>query len=167
MKTGTKLKELLIPYIPLNEQEHKIKEIEYRFTLIDNLEKSIKENLQRIEVFRQTIYKKAFSGNLVSQNANDEPASKLLERIKEEKQIYEKMQKEIAKKRVKKIKPMESNKSVKEILEQAKEPMEAKVVWQNSKHKNDIERFYEELKNISKDIQEIRDGKISKLTLKK
>ncbi len=161
------LKELLINITGIEEQQQIVQEIEYRFTLIDNLEKSTKENLQRIEIFRQTIYQKAFSGNLVSQSANDEPASKLLRRIKEEKQIYEKKQKEIAKKRVKKIKPMESNKSIKEILEQAKEPIEAKLVWQSSKHKNDIEKFYEELKSISKDIQEIRDGKISKLALKK
>jgi type I restriction enzyme S subunit len=37
------------------------------------------------EALRQSILKKAFSGQLVPQNPNDEPASVLLERIRAEK----------------------------------------------------------------------------------
>lgn len=73
---------------PIEEQHQIVQELEYRFTLIENLEKSIKEGLQRTEIYRQSILKKAFEGNLVNQNLNDEPAKVLLERILKEKKNY-------------------------------------------------------------------------------
>ena len=41
--------------------------------------------LKRTEQLRQSILKKAFSGGLVPQDSNNEPASVLLERIRAEK----------------------------------------------------------------------------------
>ncbi len=41
-------------------------------------------HLQQAEALRQSILKKAFSGQLVPQDPNDEPASALLARIKTE-----------------------------------------------------------------------------------
>lgn len=41
-------------------------------------------NLRRAERVRQSILKRAFEGKLVHQDANDEPASALLERIRAE-----------------------------------------------------------------------------------
>lgn len=150
-----------------SKQKKIVQEIDYQFTLIENLEKSIIDNLKRIEVFRHVILQRAFLGNLVSQNKNDKPANELLKRIKEEIRIYQIQQKEIAKSKPQKLVFMESNKTIKELLEDATEPMEAKEVWQRSVHKDDIEKFYEELKKISADIEEIREGKISKIFLKK
>ena len=43
--------------------------------------------LKRAEQLRQSMLKKAFSGKLVPQNPNDEPASVLLEGIKTQKEI--------------------------------------------------------------------------------
>ncbi len=40
---------------------------------------------------RQTILKQAFEGKLVPQDSNDEPAEKLLERIKAEGLVFEKL----------------------------------------------------------------------------
>ena len=42
--------------------------------------------LKQAETLRQAILKKAFSGNLVVQAPNDEPASVLLDRIKDERE---------------------------------------------------------------------------------
>lgn len=151
----------------LKEQNEIVREIEYRFTLLDNLEKSVIDNLKRIEIFKQIILRKAFSGNLVPQNANDELATELLERIKEEIKIYQIQQKEITKNKPQKLVFMESNKTVKELLEEATEPMEAKEIWQNSEHKDDIEKFYEELKQLSEGIEVSFEGLISKLSLKR
>ena len=53
--------------------------------LPDAVERTITAELKRAEQLRQSILKKAFSGKLVPQDPNDEPASVLLERIKTEK----------------------------------------------------------------------------------
>ena len=152
------LKELFIKITRIQEQEKVVQEIEYRFTLIENLEKSITENLKRIEVFRHTVSQKAFLGQLVPQYETDEPADELLKRIKEGIIVYQSQQKEIAKSKPQKLVFMESNKTVKEILEETTEPMETKEVWQKSKHKDDIEKFYEVLKRLdrNKEIVEIK-----------
>lgn len=164
---GSKLKELLVPISSIHNQKEIIQEIELKFSLIDNLRKSIEDNLKRIRLFRQIILQKAFSGKLSKQDKSDESANELLQRICIEKAVYERLQKEIAKSKPKKLVFMESNKTIKEILEEAIEPLEAKDIWQRSIHKDDIEKFYGELKLLSANIEETRNGKISKLSLKK
>lgn len=81
----TKLKGLPIPLPPLAEQQKIVEEVERRLSVVDELVKTIEENLRRAERLRQSILKKAFSGKLVPQDPSDEPASVLLERIKAEK----------------------------------------------------------------------------------
>lgn len=161
------IRTIKIPVPKLNIQLEINNQIEYRFTLIENIEKSVIENLKRIEIFRQVILQKAFTSNLVPQHDSDEPASVLLRRIQKEKAVYAIQQKEIAKNKPRKLVFMESNKTIKEILEEAPQPLEAKEVWQKSVHKDDIEKFYEELKQLSANIVEIREGKTSKLSFKK
>jgi len=67
------------------EQHQIVQEIESRLSVCDKLEGSLKESLQKAEALRQSILKKAFAGKLVPQDPNDEPAEKLLERIRAEK----------------------------------------------------------------------------------
>jgi type I restriction enzyme S subunit len=59
-------------------------EVEYRLSEVDQLELTLATSLQQAEALRQSILKRAFSGQLVAQDANDEPASDLLARIKAE-----------------------------------------------------------------------------------
>ncbi|MBN1969080.1 MAG: restriction endonuclease subunit S [Candidatus Delongbacteria bacterium] len=73
-----------IPFPSLPEQNQIVKEIESRLSVCDNMEKSIEQSLKQAELLRQSILKKAFSGKLVPQDPSDEPAEKLLERIKME-----------------------------------------------------------------------------------
>ena len=83
--TGDQLKTFEIPLPPLPEQQAIVSEVEFRLSVADEVEETITAELKRAEQLRQSILKKAFSGKLVPQDPNDEPASVLLERIKAEK----------------------------------------------------------------------------------
>ena len=71
-----------IPVPPLAEQERIVAEIETRFERADAMELAVQNALDTAEKLKQAILKKAFRGELVPQNPNDEPASVLLERIR-------------------------------------------------------------------------------------
>jgi hypothetical protein len=55
-----------------------------RWTVIERNERELDAALKRSVALRQSILKKAFAGQLVPQDPTDEPASELLERIREE-----------------------------------------------------------------------------------
>jgi len=79
-------REIPFPICSVSEQNQIVKEIESRLSVCDKIEESIKQSLAQAEALRQSILKKAFEGKLVPQDPNDEPAAKLLERIKAEKE---------------------------------------------------------------------------------
>ena len=81
----TKLAMYPFPLCSIEEQSQIVAAIESRLSVCDKLEATIDENLAKAEALRQSILKRAFSGQLVPQDLNDEPAEKLLERIKAEK----------------------------------------------------------------------------------
>lgn len=83
----TTLENLVVPYASLAEQNQVIGYLDEQFSVIDQNIKDIEENHLRSEALRQSILKKAFSGQLVPQDPSDEPASALLERIATEKAI--------------------------------------------------------------------------------
>jgi type I restriction enzyme S subunit len=70
---------------PLAEQRQVIAEVEQRLSVIDAEEKAIEAALKQAARLRQSILKRAFDGRLVPQDPTDEPADRLLERIRAEK----------------------------------------------------------------------------------
>ena len=84
----TDVSEFAVPLPPLLEQQAIVAEVESQLSVADEVEKTITAELKRAEQLRQSILKKAFSGKLVPQDPNDEPASVLLERIRAEKSQY-------------------------------------------------------------------------------
>jgi type I restriction enzyme S subunit len=55
----------LIPFCKIVEQHRIVQEIESRLSVADKMEESIKESLLKAEALRQSILKKAFSGQLL------------------------------------------------------------------------------------------------------
>jgi type I restriction enzyme S subunit len=53
---------------------------------VDKLEATVEENLKQAADLRRSILKQAFSGELVPQDPDDEPASVLLARIRSERE---------------------------------------------------------------------------------
>ena len=74
-----------IPICSYDEQIEIVSELNRQFSVIDNTLQDIDGNLKKSKALRQSILKKAFSGQLVPQDPNDEPASELLKRIATEK----------------------------------------------------------------------------------
>ncbi|WP_121494634.1 restriction endonuclease subunit S [Teredinibacter turnerae] len=79
------LSSLPIPLCSVAEQNKITEILDERISICDSCSDYIDEQLRKIESLRQSILKKAFSGQLVPQDSNDEPASELLKRITEEK----------------------------------------------------------------------------------
>ncbi|MFH0897651.1 MAG: restriction endonuclease subunit S [Candidatus Bathyarchaeota archaeon] len=79
---------VVLPLAPFHEQRKIVEEIEYRLSIADNLERVVEQNLILGERMRQSILKRAFEGRLVPQDPSDEPAERLLERIREERARY-------------------------------------------------------------------------------
>ena len=80
----------LFPLPPLNEQTRIVKKIQTVFPIIRTYGKSQealdKLNTEILDKLKLSVLQEAIQGRLVPQDPNDEPASVLLERIREEKQ---------------------------------------------------------------------------------
>ncbi len=89
----TIIKNTIIPFPSLKEQHQIVSDIESRLSVCDKVEKDIADSLEKAQALRQSILKKAFEGTLLSaaeikeckEHKEYEPASVLLERIREEK----------------------------------------------------------------------------------
>lgn len=87
------IRNITFPLPSYVEQKQIVREIESRLSVCDKVEQNITEGLEKSEALRQSILKKAFEGKLLSvaeieqckQEADYEPALKLLERIKQNK----------------------------------------------------------------------------------
>ncbi|MCH2088685.1 MAG: restriction endonuclease subunit S [Pseudoalteromonas sp.] len=87
------IKNLFVPYLPIEEQTEIVRLVEQYFALADTLEKNLANAKQRVDNLTQSILAKAFRGELVPQDPNDEPADKLLARIKAARLEAEKLEK--------------------------------------------------------------------------
>ncbi|MCX2450033.1 restriction endonuclease subunit S [Pedobacter sp. PLR] len=85
------LKEMRILLPPFEEQQEIVSRVEVLFAKADLIEEQYQVLKGQIDVLPQSILSKAFRGELVAQNPNDEPASELLERIKETQSLGKKV----------------------------------------------------------------------------
>lgn len=78
---GSKLAALAIPVPPLDEQKEIVRVLGGQLAEAQLHSESIERALRLVQAQRQNILRAAFSGRLVPQDPNDEPASVMLERI--------------------------------------------------------------------------------------
>jgi len=64
----SRVQELTIPIPPLAEQERIVAEIERRLSVLDQLDAAVTANLKRADALRQSVLRRAFSGQLVPQD---------------------------------------------------------------------------------------------------
>lgn len=112
-----RVRSTIIPLPPLEEQKRIVAKVDELFALIDELDSNKEELLEVINLTRNQVLQLAIQGKLVAQDPNDEPASVLLAKIKEER---DKLVKE---KKIKKQKPLP------EVTEEEK-PFEIPEGWE-------------------------------------
>jgi len=84
---GEILKRLNIPVAPLAEQRVIISRVETLLKQAEAIDAVVEATRRRIDRLEQSILARAFHGDLVPQDPNDEPASALLERVHSERSI--------------------------------------------------------------------------------
>jgi len=80
--SGGDVKAMPVPICSLPEQQEIVRLLDEQFEVIERNEREIDAALKRSEALRQAILKKAFTGQLVPQDPADEPASELLNRLR-------------------------------------------------------------------------------------
>ena len=78
----TKLKSLPVPIPPKSEQSRIVDEVERVLSVADENAVTIEQDMKRCIRLRQAVLKWAFEGKLVDQDPTDEPAERLLARIR-------------------------------------------------------------------------------------
>ncbi len=147
--------DLVVPVPPTEEQKEIVRRVESLFALADAAEKQYRQAKQRIDRLTQSILSKAFRGELVPQDPNDEPASVLLKKIQIERerlsQVKPKRKKASRKPVAKKNKTnhiMNLNDAPQtyllDLLHSLGGETDAKTLWQKSELT--IEDFYTKLK---------------------
>jgi type I restriction enzyme S subunit len=89
----SKVSSLPMPLCSLQEMNIIVEIIETLFEKIDRLEQEYQKAMKFLDRLEQSTLAKAFRGELVSQDPNDEPASILLERIQKERESQQKPKK--------------------------------------------------------------------------
>jgi len=83
------LRDLEVNVPPIDEQHEIVRRVEALFKLADDIEKRYEKARVHVDRLTQSILAKAFRGELVPQDPDDEPASVLLERIRAEREKRE------------------------------------------------------------------------------
>lgn len=79
--TQDRFAELLVPLPAPEEQAAIVEAVEDQLSVIEHLEADLESKLKSAQTLRQSILRHAFTGRLVPQDPNDEPAAALLKRI--------------------------------------------------------------------------------------
>jgi type I restriction enzyme S subunit len=151
--TLTDLAQFVIPLASLVEQEQIVALVEEQLSIISELETMVEHSLKRAERERQSILQEAFAGRLVPQNPEDEPASVLLERIREERKLREEEERGARKQRgstkmaSQRTATNKQRKPLREVLQEAKQPITPDDLFRRAGlQDNDVDDFFADLR---------------------
>lgn len=160
----------VIPLPPIKEQLTIVESLNNELESIKWQQASIKLGLNQSEAQRKNILKSAFSGQLVSQDPDDEPASVLLEKIKQEREALAKIPK--PRKQSKPRKRVELMNTLLEVLTAENDWIDAQDAFQkcgivDGTSTDRIEEIYTELRKLEKTgrIEIQRQGDFDQLKL--
>ncbi|EGQ9219258.1 restriction endonuclease subunit S [Vibrio parahaemolyticus] len=164
------LRKFPVPLAPVMEQNKIIELLEEELTLLAKQEEYTLAALTTSEAQRKNILKSAFSGQLVPQDPNDEPASVLLEKIKQEREALAKKPK--PRKPSKPKKKVDLMNTLLEVLTAENDWIDAQDAFQkcgvvDGTSTDRIEEIYTELRILEKagKIQIQRQGDFDQLKL--
>ncbi|EKF9827128.1 restriction endonuclease subunit S [Vibrio cholerae] len=155
---------------PIIEQDRVLELLENEEIRMNCLENDLNLKLKQSEAQRKNILKSAFSGQLVPQDPNDEPASVLLEKIKQEREALAKLPK--PRKPSKPKKKGEQMNTLLEVLTDEKDWIDAQDAFRkcgiaDGSSTDRIEEIYTELRKLEKagKIEIQRQGDYDQLKL--
>lgn len=164
------VRSMCVPIPCIREQQEIHQLYKFQAEEIETQVKSIKFSLVASDAQRKNILKSAFSGQLVPQDPNDEPASVLLEKIKQEREALAKMPK--PRKPSKPIKKGELMNTLLEVLTAENDWIDAQDAFRkcgiaDGSSTDRIEEIYTELRKLEKagKIQIQRQGDFDQLKL--
>lgn len=149
--TKSKLLKIDMPVPDLKTQNNIVIEIEKSFSIIDNIDKVIINSINKANTLRYSILNNAFTGNLIKDHSSKN-AKDLYINIQKEKNKYMEEKKELEKNKIKTRKTMNNELSILELLAEQSKQILVNDLWQQSIYKDDVEKFYSELKRIEKNI---------------
>jgi type I restriction enzyme, S subunit len=166
----SKFSNLHVPLPPLEEQVQLISVLANEFDSIDRQIEATDLGLKQSEAQRKNILKSAFSGQLVPQDPNDESASVLLEKIKQEREALAKIPK--PRKPSKPKKKVDLMNTLLEVLTAENDWIDAQDAFQkcgivDGTSTDRIEEIYTELRKLEKagKVQIQRQGDFDQLKL--
>ena len=153
---ATELGALTVPLFDIDEQAEIVRRIESAFGWLDRVAADHAAAARLLPKLDAAILAKAFAGNIVPQDPNDEPASVLLERIKAEREAVPKVKRG---KQVSKIRPTKDlqimAQNLEQVLAEAGDWISAQDAFQKcgiggAATTAEIEKIYAELRKLDK-----------------
>jgi type I restriction enzyme S subunit len=155
------IKSIALPLPPIEEQLRVAAQAEDRLSIVDKVEQQIGASLLRAERLRQRILQIAFDGKSVPQDPNEEPAGRLLDKIRavgrQQKHVSIPIESHVALSLEEKMtsKDQTSKKNLVDTLRASSKPLSPEDLFSKAGYdRESIDDFYAALK------QEIRAGRV-------
>lgn len=136
------------PLPPFDEQSEIVRLVEGRLSASDRLSSTLDQQISRAQETRQSLLRQAFQGQLVQQDAEDEPASVLLDRVQVIRALAAAKPKGKSMTR-NRTKPHGTRRTLQEILSESDKPMTPEELFRAAGFEfSQVDQFYRELATL-------------------